>query len=117
MRANMLRPCGVSASALVTALPLLPFASPAPPPAPAAAGPQDHLPYDARRGVFSFATGLEQSLPAVVQVTTLAQSQGPTSGDSDPRPLSSGSGVIIDAAQGIIITNNHVVENGRKFTV
>ncbi|MDK2746756.1 MAG: trypsin-like peptidase domain-containing protein [Brevundimonas sp.] len=76
-----------------------------------------YLPYDARRGVFSFAPGLEGSLPAVVQVTTLGQSRGPSSDAEDPKPYASGSGVIVDAAQGILITNNHVVENGRKFTV
>jgi len=116
MQPIMLRPRlqsrGVSVFALVAALPLLLAL-----PAQAQVTMQDPIPYDAQRGVFSFATGLEQSLPAVVQVTTLAQSRGPTSSTSDPRPLSSGSGVIIDAAQGIIVTNNHVVENGRKFTV
>src|SRR5690606_33615957 len=60
---------------------------------------------------------LENSLPAVVQVTTLGQSRGPTSGDNAAKPSSSGSGVIIDAAQGIIVTNNHVVEGGRTYTV
>lgn len=75
------------------------------------------IPYDARRGVFSFATGLERSLPAVVQVTTLGMSAGPTTGQTEPTPVSSGSGVIIDAAQGIIVTNNHVVEDGQKFRV
>lgn len=75
------------------------------------------MPYDAARGVFTFAAGLENSLPAVVQVTTLGQSRGPTSGDNAAKPSSSGSGVIIDAAQGIIITNNHVVEGGRTYTV
>ena len=75
------------------------------------------LPYDARRGVFSFATGLERSLPAVVQVTTLGMSEGPTTGETEPAPVSSGSGVIIDAANGIIVTNNHVIENGQKFRV
>ena len=78
---------------------------------------QSFVPYDARRGVFSFAQGLEQSLPAVVQVTTLGMSRGPTSGETEPSPTATGSGVIIDAAQGIIITNNHVVENGQKFRV
>lgn len=81
-----------------------------PPPSPA-------MPYDAARGVFTFAAGLEDSLPAVVQVTTLGQSRGPISGDNAAKPSSSGSGVIIDAAQGIIVTNNHVVEGGRTYTV
>jgi serine protease Do/serine protease DegQ len=80
-------------------------------------GPAAPLPYDGRRGVFSFATGLENALPAVVQVTTLGQSSGPVSEGEDPKPFASGSGVIIDAGQGIIVTNNHVVEHGRKFTV
>jgi serine protease DegQ len=75
------------------------------------------LPYDEKRGVFSFATGLEDSLPAVVQVTTLGSSRGPTSGENEPKPLQSGSGVIIDARQGIIVTNNHVVDGGSKYTV
>ncbi|MBU2379699.1 MAG: trypsin-like peptidase domain-containing protein [Alphaproteobacteria bacterium] len=75
------------------------------------------IPYDSRRGVFSFATGLERSLPAVVQVTTLGVSEGPTTGETEPQPVSSGSGVIIDAAEGIIVTNNHVIEGGQKFRV
>ncbi len=75
------------------------------------------MPYDSRRGVFSFAAGLERSLPAVVQVTTLGVSQGPTSGSNEPTPISGGSGVIVDAAQGIIVTNNHVIKGGQKFTV
>lgn len=75
------------------------------------------FPYDAQRGVFTFAAGLEKSLPAVVQVTTLGQSRGPTTGETEPKPISGGSGVIIDAAQGIVVTNNHVVESGTKFTI
>lgn len=73
--------------------------------------------YDAQRGVLTFAAGLQGSLPAVVQVTTLGQSRGPASGENEPKPVSGGSGVIIDAAQGIIVTNNHVVEGGQTFTV
>ncbi len=108
MRRFLMRAGGGSALALIAAVPLtlaLPAAA------------QDPMFFDNQRGVFSFSTGLEQSLPAVVQVTTLSQSSGPTSGDSDPKPISSGSGVIVDAAQGIIITNNHVVEGGGKYTV
>jgi serine protease DegQ len=101
-----------AASTLALTAALLAFAGPAL----AQSGPS-YLPYDARRGVFSFAPGLEGSLPAVVQVTTLGQSRGPSSDAEDPKPYASGSGVIVDAAQGILITNNHVVENGRKFTV
>lgn len=108
MRRLMIRASQWSAMALIAAVPLT-IAGPA--------AAQDPTFFDNQRGVFSFATGLEQSLPAVVQVTTLAQSSGPSSGDSEPRQISSGSGVIVDAAQGIIITNNHVVEGGGKFTV
>ena len=90
---------------------------------PAATAPQTSalprfaMPYDEKRGVFSFANGLEDSLPAVVQVTTLGTSSGPTTGETDPKPMQSGSGVIIDAKEGIIVTNNHVVDGGAKYTV
>ena len=83
----------------------------------APAAPIPSLPYDDRRGVFTFAAGLERSLPAVVQVTTLGSSRGPTSDENAAKPLQSGSGVIIDARQGLLVTNNHVVEGGGKFTV
>ena len=75
------------------------------------------LPYDSRRGVFSFATGLEGSLPAVVQVTTLGVSAGPSRDGAEPAAVSSGSGVIIDAAEGIIVTNYHVVADGQSYRV
>jgi len=99
--------------------PTTPYRAPRPaaPPASVAQAPRYPLPYDERRGVFTFATGLERSLPAVVQVTTLGTSRGPTTGENEPKPLQSGSGVIIDAREGIIVTNNHVVDGGTKFTV
>jgi len=103
---------GLSILALAAAVPLLAAGAAA-----AQSSPQGPIPYDARRGVFTFASGLEQALPAVVQVTTLGQSEGPSSGENEPRPISSGSGAIIDAREGIVVTNNHVVEGGRKFTV
>ncbi|RZJ05005.1 MAG: PDZ domain-containing protein [Brevundimonas sp.] len=109
MRRFNIRAGGLSLLALAAAVPLL-AASPA-------AAQQSPVPFDAERGVFTFATGLERALPAVVQVTTLGQSEGPSSGDNEPRPMSSGSGAIIDAREGIIVTNNHVVDGGRKFTV
>ncbi|WP_332659816.1 trypsin-like peptidase domain-containing protein [Brevundimonas sp.] len=109
MRRFNLRASGLSMLALAAAVPLL-AATPA-------TAQQSPVPFDAERGVFSFATGLERALPAVVQVTTLGQSEGPSSGENEPRPVSSGSGAIIDAREGIVVTNNHVVEGGRKFTV
>ena len=112
MRRSTIRAQGLSILALTAAVPIL-LATPAM----AQSAPQGPMTYDARRGVFSFAEGLEQALPAVVQVTTLGQSEGPSSGDNEPKPISSGSGAIIDAGEGIVVTNNHVVEGGRKFTV
>lgn len=112
MRRSTNRAHGLSILALVAAVPLL-----AATPAAAQSSTGSPIPYDAQRGVFSFASGLEQALPAVVQVTTLGQSEGPSSGENEPRPVSSGSGAIIDAGEGIVVTNNHVVEGGRKFTV
>jgi serine protease DegQ len=106
---SIIRAGSLSMLALVVAVPLL-AATPV-------AAQQSSVPFDAQRGVFTFATGLERALPAVVQVTTLGQSEGPSSGENEPRPISSGSGAIIDARLGIVVTNNHVVEGGRKFTV
>jgi len=106
---SIIRAGGLTVLAMFAAVPLL-AATPA-------WAQQSPVPFDAQRGVFTFATGLERALPAVVQVTTLGQSEGPSSGDNEPRPISSGSGAIIDAREGIVVTNNHVVEGGRKFTV
>jgi serine protease DegQ len=106
---SIIRAGGLSVLALVAAVPLL-TATPV-------VAQQSPVPFDAQRGVFTFASGLERALPAVVQVTTLGQSEGPSSGENEPRPISSGSGAIIDAREGIVVTNNHVVEGGRKFTV
>lgn len=109
MRPSAFLPGLVQASVLAVLIAAWPIAAMAQrPPSP---------PYDSARGVFSFAAGLEKSLPAVVQVTTLGRSRGPTSGDAEAKPISGGSGVIIDAAEGIIVTNNHVIENGSRFTV
>ncbi len=106
---STIRAGGLSLLVLVAAVPLL-AAMPA-------AAQQSPVPFDAQRGVFTFASGLERALPAVVQVTTLGRSEGPSSGENEARPVASGSGAILDARQGIIVTNNHVVEGGQKFTV
>lgn len=75
----------------------------------------NNLTYDARRGVFSFAGGIEHALPSVVKVTTLGSQR--TSSEDGPKALQGGSGVIIDAANGIVVTNHHVIEGGRNFTI
>ena len=121
----MRRPFRFSALALIAGAGVLVITSPVLAqtsyPAAAAQQPQGSaefpIPYDSARGVFSFGAGIERSLPAVVRVTTLGQSRGPTTGENEPKEISGGSGVIIDAAAGIVITNHHVVENGQKFTI
>ena len=75
------------------------------------------LPYDAERGVFSFAAQIERSLPAVVRVTTLNRSTSASAASATPREIAGGSGVIIDAVNGIIITNQHVVDGGNTYRV
>ncbi|QKJ85444.1 serine endoprotease DegQ [Paramixta manurensis] len=81
----------------------------------------------------SLAPMLEKVLPAVVSVhvegtSTDDQSQdipeplkrffGQAPGDSQPQPFEGlGSGVIIDAAKGYVLTNNHVVNGADKISV
>ncbi|MEG3182380.1 trypsin-like peptidase domain-containing protein [Sphingomonas sp. LT1P40] len=105
------------------------------------------VPYDNERGVYSYAKDLRAVAPTVVKVIVLgqkpaeqgqpqqqapqqqqppeddpfrgqsAQGQRPPAGGAAPTPIGSGSGVIIDAAKGEILTNNHVVEKGTAFQV
>lgn len=70
---------------------------------------------DTARGVSSFAPNLERSLPAVVKVMALGGAS--PSSDDGPKPIQGGSGVIIDAANGIVVTNHHVIDGGRNFTI
>lgn len=42
---------------------------------------------------------------------------GPGGGDRQQKFMALGSGVIIDAAKGYVVTNNHVVDNATKITV
>jgi serine protease DegQ len=62
--------------------------------------------------MYSYADILEESIRAVVRVESLA---GPISDDS--QPLSIGSGVIVSAEDGLIITNSHVVANAERFRI
>ena len=100
--------------------------------------------YDTERGVYSYAAGLRAVAPTVVKVIVFGQKQAapqqaPQQGrppEDDPfrgqsaqatgqapagggalQPIGTGSGVIIDAAKGEILSNNHVVEKGSAFQV
>lgn len=110
-------------------------------------GVAQNVPYDAERGVYSYARDLRMVAPSVVKIIVLGQKQAesakpqaqerqqppeddpfqgqsapqagqrPAPGSAAPTPIGSGSGVIIDAAKGEILTNNHVVEKGTAFQV
>ncbi|PCI77766.1 MAG: serine endoprotease DegQ [SAR86 cluster bacterium] len=73
-----------------------------------------------QQGIPSLAPMLEQVTPAVVSIRV--SKVMPTSGrDREQLGLSyatgAGSGVIVDAVQGLIITNHHVVANASRITV
>lgn len=91
---------------------------------------------DPTRGVLTMAPLLERVTPAVVSIRTLEEAEGRSS-DSDKSPEEemlerffggrtpqnraprggSGSGVIYDASAGLIITNNHVIDDADEITV
>ncbi len=97
----------------------------------------DAMTIDPQRGVLTMAPLLERVTPAVVSINTLDEGDAP---DED-RELSReeqlmerffggrlpntnrgpraglGSGVIVDADEGLIITNNHVIEDADEITV
>lgn len=88
---------------------------------------------DEARGVMTMAPLLERTTPAVVNVTVLtpaAQTNnrvlkdpnfrrffGLPEKESEERQMSTGSGVILDAVKGHIITNHHVIDNAPKIGV
>ncbi len=87
---------------------------------------------DDQRGVLTMAPLLERVTPAVVSISTEGTRQRETNnpqmeefferffGESPQAPRRSGSigsGVIVDAANGYIMTNNHVVENADEIMI
>ena len=66
----------------------------------------------AHDGKLTFAPVLEQATPAVVSIRVDLRRRGPWSGSG-----SSGSGVIIDADRGHVVTNHHVIRGAEKVTV
>jgi len=79
----------------------------------AAAAPQPgHIPVDASRGVLSFADNLEPALPSIVRIGRLDRGA-----DKNLRLAGIGSGAVIDAKNGYVITNAHVVDNGESYII
>jgi serine protease DegQ len=91
------------------------------------------IPTDSTRGVLSFAPLIRQAGPTVVRVVRFGEggsSRGGNSGGgkgggsapaprggSDDRREGTGSGAVINAREGFIVTNAHVVEGGARFEV
>jgi serine protease DegQ len=88
---------------------------------------------DEQRGVLTIAPVLEKVTPAVVSISVQSRAPGADNplfrdpffrrffGLPDIMPerqvMSAGSGVIVDAMQGHVLTNHHVVSNADKITV
>lgn len=88
--------------------------------------------YDSRRGVITMAPLLAQVTPAVVSIRTETERQRPEIDDErlemferffgripeNQRPRQGlGSGVIVDAREGLILTNNHVIDGADEIEI
>ena len=76
------------------------------------AGVGSFLPTDSSRNVLSFADTLESVLPSVVLIGNLQRNA-----KGEPQIAGLGSGAVIDAERGYIITNSHVVKDGIGYLV
>jgi serine protease DegQ len=89
---------------------------------------------DEQRGVMTLAPVIEKATPAVVNISVARRRLDGESGRPDGElfmrrffglhgrhrereVMGAGSGVIVDAAQGHVITNHHVVANAERITV
>jgi serine protease DegQ len=97
---------------------------------PVAAQTSSGFPTDTSRGVLSFAPLIRQAGPAVVRVSRFTGGQSvssaggkgggalsPRNGANDGRREGTGSGAVINAREGLIVTNAHVVDGGSRFEV
>jgi serine protease DegQ len=111
----------ITLRAVLAALALLSFAAAA----------DAALPLQSDQGLPTLAPLMEQVTPAVVNISVLSRSpaeENPLFRDpffrrffelpERPQPqMSAGSGVIVDAAKGYVLTNYHVVENATEIVV
>jgi serine protease DegQ len=72
------------------------------------------LPVVAQTGVSTLAPVLKKITPAIISIAIKGHV---TDGAKKREIRSTGSGVVFDAAQGLIITNNHVIEHAEEITV
>ncbi|GGA01435.1 serine protease [Blastomonas marina] len=84
--------------------------------APAIAQTATPVPFDEDRGVYSYAPQIAEASRSVVKVLTMGRDprEGP---GAEPKASGNGSGVIVDAARGEVVTNNHVVENATSVRI
>ena len=81
------------------------------------------LPIIEQTGTPTLAPVLKKATPSVVSIAVKGRTGPELSGRRAPRPASdrqirsAGSGVVINAQQGLIVTNNHVVERADTITV
>jgi Do/DeqQ family serine protease len=95
-------------------------------------GHNSSMTFDSKRGVLTMAPLLEQVTPAVVSIRTVTESQAPEMSDERMEmferffgqapqqrgPRSGlGSGVIVNASEGLILTNNHVVSGADEIEI
>lgn len=73
---------------------------------------QGHFTSDKNRKVVSFADALEPVLPSVVQIERKSYDE-----TGQLRVIGTGSGAIINAEKGYILSNSHVVNGGNSFAI
>ncbi|WP_089936750.1 trypsin-like peptidase domain-containing protein [Candidatus Entotheonella palauensis] len=72
-------------------------------------------PYDQSRGVHSYAPLIKKAMRSVVRIHTLKRVK--VKGKMQLKRASVGTGVVIDAGAGLVMTNEHVVAPGKVWAV
>src|SRR4051812_18059992 len=99
--------------------------------APAATHAAQPLPDTGRQGIPTLAPLISQVTPAVVNISIKSRSAAEDNPllrdpffrrffnipDRAPQEMAAGSGVIVDARQGIVLTNHHVIKNAAQVLV